>query len=76
MFLTIVIAILIFGLLIIAHEFGHFITAIKSGVTVEEILSRYGPLIAPERDKNYNVFFTFTSDWWILPYEGGRWRRL
>ena len=51
MFLTIVIAILIFGLLIIAHEFGHFITAVKSGVTVEEFSAGMGPLLFQKETK-------------------------
>ena len=45
MIVTIIVAILIFGVLITAHEFGHFITARKSGITVEEFAIGMGPLI-------------------------------
>ena len=43
--MSIVIAILIFGLIIIIHEFGHFIMARKCGVLVEEFSIGMGPLL-------------------------------
>lgn len=43
--LTIIIAILVFCLLITAHEFGHFITAKLCGVTVHEFAIGMGPAI-------------------------------
>ena len=42
---TILIAILIFGLIIVVHEYGHFIVARKSGITVEEFAVGMGPLL-------------------------------
>ncbi|MBP5773127.1 MAG: RIP metalloprotease RseP [Eubacterium sp.] len=42
-FIGIIIAILIFGLLVLIHEFGHFIFAKKFGVTVEEFSIGMGP---------------------------------
>ena len=36
MILTIIVFILILGILIFAHEFGHFISAKKAGIKVEE----------------------------------------
>lgn len=42
---TIVASIIIFGLLIVAHEFGHFIVAKLSGVTVEEFAIGMGPRV-------------------------------
>lgn len=41
----IIIAILLFGLLILVHEFGHFITAKLSGVRVNEFALFMGPAI-------------------------------
>ena len=41
----IVIGVLLFELLIFAHEFGHFITAKKSGVQVNEFALGMGPKI-------------------------------
>lgn len=40
---SIVIAILVFGVIIIVHEFGHFIAAKKSGVKVHEFAIGMGP---------------------------------
>ena len=44
--MTIVISILLIGLLIVIHEFGHFITAKLSGVQVNEFSIFMGPAIA------------------------------
>ena len=41
----IIIAILLFGLLIAAHEWGHFIAARICGVTVHEFSIGMGPLL-------------------------------
>ena len=41
----IVLAILLFGVLILVHEFGHFITAKLSGVQVNEFSLFMGPAI-------------------------------
>lgn len=43
--LQIILAILAFGLLIIVHEFGHFITAKRSGVQVNEFWIGMGPTL-------------------------------
>lgn len=40
---SIIIAILVFGIIIIVHEFGHFIAAKKSGVRVNEFAIGMGP---------------------------------
>lgn len=45
MILTIIVFILILGVLIFVHEFGHFITAKKTGVKVEEFGFGYPPRI-------------------------------
>ncbi len=42
---SIIIAILVFGIIIIVHEFGHFIAAKKSGVKVNEFAIGMGPKI-------------------------------
>ncbi|MCR5738143.1 MAG: RIP metalloprotease RseP [Eubacterium sp.] len=44
-FISIVIALIIFSLLVIFHEFGHFIVARKCGVTVNEFSVGMGPRI-------------------------------
>ena len=43
--LYIIIAILMFGILIALHEFGHFITAKLLGVRVNEFAIGMGPLL-------------------------------
>ena len=46
MILTIIIFIIILGILVFVHEFGHFIVAKKSGMQVEEFGFGFPPRIA------------------------------
>ena len=48
-------AILIFGLLIAVHEFGHFITAKLCGVKVNEFSIGMGPLLL-QKEKGETVY--------------------
>lgn len=41
--LTILIALLVFGVIVLIHEFGHYIVAKKSGIKVEEFAIGMGP---------------------------------
>ncbi|NLL69613.1 MAG: PDZ domain-containing protein [Epulopiscium sp.] len=41
--MTIVVAILVFGLIVLVHEFGHYIIAKKNHITVEEFAIGMGP---------------------------------
>ena len=43
--ITLIVLILILGVLVIAHEFGHFIFAKKSGVHIYEFSIGMGPII-------------------------------
>ena len=43
--LQIILAILAFGMLVIVHEFGHFITAKRGGVQVNEFWIGMGPTL-------------------------------
>lgn len=43
--LTIFIALLVFGIIVLIHEFGHYIVAKKSGIKVEEFAIGMGPKI-------------------------------
>ena len=43
--ISIIIALIIFGLLVLIHEFGHFIVAKKNGVFVNEFSVGMGPRI-------------------------------
>ena len=43
MLLTIVSAVFVFGLLVLVHEWGHFITAKMTGMRVDEFAIGFGP---------------------------------
>ena len=49
---TLILLILILGILIFVHEFGHFIVAKKTGVHVEEFALGMGPIIFKFKRKN------------------------
>ncbi len=49
--MSILVSLLIFGLVIIVHEYGHFIAAVKSGILVEEFAIGMGPLIYQKQGK-------------------------
>lgn len=49
MILTIVAAIFVFGLLVLVHEFGHFVTAKLTGMRVDEFAIGFGPQIFKAR---------------------------
>lgn len=43
--MTIIVAVLIFGVLILVHEYGHYIAAVKNGIVVEEFAIGMGPVL-------------------------------
>lgn len=49
--MSLLIAILIFGIVVVIHEFGHFFAAKKNGVLVEEFAVGMGPIIAKKQGK-------------------------
>lgn len=49
MLLTLVSAVFVFGLLVLVHEFGHFITAKLTGMRVDEFAIGFGPQIFKTR---------------------------
>ena len=52
----IILAILLFGILIAAHEWGHFIAARLCGVTVHEFSIGMGPLLWKKKGKKGTIF--------------------
>ena len=57
-FITLILLIFILGLIILVHEFGHFITAKKSGVYIHEFSIGMGPIIKTHKGKDgidYNI---------------------
>ena len=63
---TLIILILMFGLLIFVHEFGHFIVAKKTGVYVEEFALGMGPIIFKFKRKNDPTLYSLR----LLPIGG------
>lgn len=56
--LSLIMFIIILGVIILVHEFGHFITAKKSGVHIYEFSIGMGPVIYTHKGKdkiNYNI---------------------
>ncbi len=49
--MSILVSLLIFGLVILVHEYGHFIAAVKSGILVEEFAIGMGPLLFKKQGK-------------------------
>ncbi|MHC1694574.1 MAG: RIP metalloprotease [Eubacteriales bacterium] len=56
-FVTILIAILVFGIMIFIHELGHFLSARASGVTVKEFAIGMGPKILWHRSKKTRTIY-------------------
>jgi len=46
------VAFLVFSVLVIVHEYGHYIVAVKNGITVEEFAIGMGPLIWSYKKKD------------------------
>ncbi|MBQ4495457.1 MAG: site-2 protease family protein, partial [Selenomonadaceae bacterium] len=49
MILTIAAAVFVFGLLVLVHEFGHFITAKMTGMRVDEFAIGFGPKLISKK---------------------------
>lgn len=56
MILTIIVTLVIFGVLITTHEFGHFIAARKCGVIVEEFSIGMGPLLFEKKGDDGTLY--------------------
>ena len=48
--LTILAAVLVFGILVTVHEFGHFVTAKLTGMRVDEFAIGFGPKLYQQKD--------------------------
>ena len=64
-FVSIILAIVILGILIIIHEFGHYLLARKNGITVTEFAIGFGPKIVGHKMKNGTEFA-----WRAIPFGG------
>lgn len=54
MLISAIAIVFVFGLLVLVHEFGHFITAKKTGMRVDEFAIGFGPkLVSTKEEKQY-----------------------
>ncbi len=58
---TIIIVVLIFGLLIFIHEFGHFLTARLFGVGINEFAIGMGPAVFSKTSKKSGIKYSFRA---------------
>ena len=65
-FLYLMLVILVFGVLVFIHEFGHFITARLCGVAVKEFAVGMGPKIVSWTSKKYGTRYALR----LLPFGG------
>lgn len=56
-----VIMVLVFGVLIFIHEFGHFYTARRCGVTIKEFAVGMGPTIVSWKSKKYDTKYALRA---------------
>ena len=64
--LTLLILMIILGVIITIHEFGHFIAAKKNGVYIDEFSIGMGPLIFKHKPKNSETTYSLR----LLPVGG------
>ena len=64
-FIGIIISILILGILVVVHEFGHYIVARKNGIFVKEFSIGFGPRIISHECKSGMLF-----SWKAIPFGG------
>ncbi len=55
-FLSIIITLVVLSILVIVHEFGHYLLARRNGVFVKEFSVGFGPKIISKKGKNGTVF--------------------
>ncbi|MGI6072102.1 MAG: RIP metalloprotease RseP [Lachnospiraceae bacterium] len=64
-FVSIILSILILSILVIVHEFGHFLLARKNGIFVKEFSIGFGPRIISRESKSGTRF-----SWKAIPFGG------
>ena len=58
--------ILVFGIIVVVHEFGHFYFAKKSGILVREFAIGMGPKIFAHTGKDGTVILSVSSLWVVM----------
>ncbi len=64
--LKIILAIVLFSVIVIFHELGHFLFAKKNGICVEEFAIGIGPTIFWKADWRDEVFDKVSAIWRML----------
>ena len=64
--ISIILSIIILSILVIVHEFGHFILAKKNGIFVKEFSVGFGPRIISHVSKKSGTRFS----WKVIPFGG------
>ncbi len=59
---------LIFCVIVVFHEFGHFFFAKRSGILVREFAIGMGPKIFAHTGKDGTVILSVSSFGWLCPY--------
>lgn len=72
--MNIIIAIIILSIIVIIHEFGHFIVAKANGIAVSEFALGLGPTILKFKKKGTLFFPQASAVWRSLYYGGGGWK--
>ena len=63
--MTVIIFIIILAILVLVHEFGHFIVAKKSGIRVDEFGIGFPPRIFSFKPKNSETTYSINA----IPFE-------
>lgn len=60
---------LIFCVIVVFHEFGHFFFAKRSGILVREFAIGMGPKIFAHTGKGwYRLYYPYSPFGWLCPY--------
>lgn len=65
MLISAIAIVFVFGLLVLVHEFGHFITAKKTGMRVDEFAIGFGPKLVSTKKRGNSIFYKSYSSWWF-----------
>ena len=72
MIITIIAFVIVFGVLVTVHEFGHYYVAKRSGILVREFSIGMGPKLFAYRKKRHNVHNPDSPAGRLRP-DGGGW---
>lgn len=68
MVINVILAILVLSIIIIIHEFGHFIVAKANGITVVEFSLGFGPKLIHFKKGRNRILFKAAAFRWCVYY--------